>query len=47
MENMKNYLFRKVQTCKRMVNSNQQVFPKNYISNRVDNTKFNFSKIYI
>lgn len=44
MERVKNYIFRRVQTCRRVVNSYGQVSPTNYISNRVDNTKFNFCK---
>ena len=43
-EKMKNYIFRKVQKCKRLVKSTGEVMPSNYISNRVDNTKFNFGR---
>ena len=35
-------MFRNVQTCQRVVDSAGIAYPKTYISNQIDNTKFNF-----
>lgn len=36
------YLFPRVRFVERKILNNSQVFPKNYISNKIDNTKYNF-----
>lgn len=41
-QNFKHWLFQTIQTQPRTIQSNSEVFPKNFISNRIDNSRYNF-----